>query len=168
MNLDEMYRENAKVVYHFIYAKCQDPELAQDITQTTFMKAITQIDDFRGQCRLSSWLCQIARNVWLNDRRKNGRMTSLEAYMEERGEGVLREDDQILEGIIQRQESEKLKKAVYKLEEPFCEVMSMRLYGECSFEEIGQAFGRSATWARVTFYRAKEQVTRSVREGGNL
>lgn len=71
MDLDEMYREHARTVYCFIYAKCQDPELAQDITQTVFLKAILQIDDFRGQCKLSSWLCQIARNEWLNYCRKN-------------------------------------------------------------------------------------------------
>lgn len=168
MDLDKMYREHAKTVYYFIYAKCQDPELAQDIMQTVFLKAILQIDDFRGQCKLSSWLCQIARNEWLNYCRKNGRVTSLEAYVEERGEEVLREDDGVLDGIIQRQESETLWSAVRRLEEPSREVVTMRLYGECSFEEIGQVFGKSAMWARVTFYRAKEQIMRRVQEGGNL
>ena len=89
MNLEGLYREHARQIYHYIYAKCQDPELAQDIVQTTFLKVVSKIDTFQGQCKLSSWLCQIAKNEYLNHCRKYGRQSSLDAFIEEKGECIL-------------------------------------------------------------------------------
>ena len=162
MDFDKLYQEHAKLVWHYFYAKCQDPELANDIVQTTFLKAISQIEGFRGECKLTAWLCQIARNEWLNHCRKMKRQVSLEGYLEMHGEETLRTEDDILNGIIKEQEARQVRKAIGKLEEPYKEVLIMRAYGECSFEEIGDAFGRSATWARVTFYRAKEKLVQMI------
>lgn len=168
MNLEELYQEHAKRIYHYIYAKCQDPELAQDIVQTTFLKVISKIDTFQGQCKLSSWLCQIAKNEYLNHCRKYDRQSSLDAFIEEKGEGILSDRREILDGIIQRDQANEVKRAIGMLQEPYKEVLRMRLYGECSFEEIGEIFGKSSTWARVTYYRAKEKVLMDVERGGNL
>lgn len=41
MELDDLYQEYAKMIYRFIYLKCKDKELAEDIVQTTFLKAIS-------------------------------------------------------------------------------------------------------------------------------
>ena len=168
MNLEELYREHARQIYHYIYAKCQDPELAQDIVQTTFLKVVSKIDTFQGQCKLSTWLCQIAKNEYLNHCRKHGRQSSLEAYIEEKGEGILSDRSEMIDDIIQRDWAEEVRKVIGLLSEPYREVLRLRLYGECSFEEIGDMFGQSATWARVTFYRAKKKVVQEMERGGNL
>ena len=73
MELDEYYQEYAKMIYRYIYLKCRDKELAEDIVQTTFLKAISQIDSFHGECRVSTWLCQIAKNEYFNSCRRNNR-----------------------------------------------------------------------------------------------
>ena len=38
----------------------------------------------------------------------------------------------------------------------------MRLFGELTFREIGEVLGRSENWARVTFYRGKEQLKKNI------
>ncbi|MDE6608702.1 MAG: RNA polymerase sigma factor, partial [Lachnospiraceae bacterium] len=73
MELDDLYQEYAKMIYHFIYLKCNDKDLAEDIVQTTFLKAVSQIDSFQGRSKISTWLCQIAKNEYLNYCRKHNR-----------------------------------------------------------------------------------------------
>lgn len=168
MNFEGLYREHAEQIYHYIYAKCQDPELAKDIVQTTFLKAVSKIDTFQGQCKLSSWLCQIAKNEYLNHCRKYGRQSSLDAFIEEKGECILSDHKEVIDDIIQKDQAKEAQKAIGMLPEPYKEVLRLRLYGEYSFEEIGDMFGQSDTWARVTFYRAKKKVIQEMERGGNL
>jgi len=47
---------------------------------------------------------------------------------------------------------------LHSMKEPYKEVFSLRTFGELSFEKIGRLFGKSAGWARVTFYRARKQI----------
>ena len=47
---------------------------------------------------------------------------------------------------------------LHSMKEPYTEVFSLRVFGELSFEKIGQLFGKNSSWARVTFYRAKKQI----------
>ncbi len=47
---------------------------------------------------------------------------------------------------------------LHEMKEPYKEVFSLRVFGELPFEQIGRLFGKSAGWARVTFYRAKKQI----------
>lgn len=63
--MDEIYKEHAKTVYAFLLMKCQDRELAEELTQETFFQAMKSIDSFQGNSKISTWLCSIAKNVWL-------------------------------------------------------------------------------------------------------
>ena len=47
---------------------------------------------------------------------------------------------------------------LHTLEEPYKEVFWMRTFGELSFKEIGEIHGKTESWARVTFYRAKQKI----------
>lgn len=172
MELDGLYQEYAKMIYHFIYLKCHDRELAEDIVQTTFMKAIMQIDSFHGECRISTWLCQIARNEYLNYCRKHNRQQSYDVYLENNQERPVKGEvwchDAVLEKMIQDEQADSIRRLLQKLKEPYREVFMLRVYGEYSFEEIAGAFHHSATWARVTYYRAKEKIKEGLKRGGAL
>lgn len=172
MELDGLYQEYARMIYHFIYLKCHDRDLAEDIVQTTFLKAIMQIDSFHGQCRISTWLCQIARNEYLNYCRKHNRQQSYDAYLENNGEcpagGEACCHDTVLEKMIQHEQADSIRRILHTLKEPYREVFMLRVYGEYSFEAIAAAFQRSATWARVTYYRAKEKIKEGLKRGGAI
>lgn len=172
MELDGLYQEYANMIYHFIYLKCHDRDLAEDIVQTTFLKAIMQIDSFHGECKISTWLCQIARNEYLNYCRKHNRQQSYDMYLEKNQEFPGGQEtcfhDAVLEKIIQEEQTDSIRKILHTLKEPFREVFMLRVYGECSFEEIAGAFHHSATWARVTYYRAKEKIKEELKRGGAI
>lgn len=53
---------------------------------------------------------------------------------------------------------------LYAMEEPYKEVFSLRVFGELPFEKIGKLFGKSAGWARVTYYRAKQKILTHMEE----
>lgn len=168
MELDGLYEEYAKMIYHFIFLKCGNRELAEDIVQTTFLKAVTQIDSFQGECKISTWLCQIANHEYLNYCRKHNRQSSYEEYIEKNGEVSLTKGsgahDVMLDQLILHEQTDIIKAALQKLQEPYKQVLMMRIYGEYSFGEIGKVFHKDDTWARVTYYRAKKKLIEEMRK----
>ena len=82
-DMHQIYRQHAQTVYKFLLAQCQNADLAEELTQETFYQAIRSIDRFDGSCKLSVWLCQIAKHLWYRHLRKTGR----EVSSEDLGEG---------------------------------------------------------------------------------
>lgn len=166
MELENLYQEYAEMIYRFIWLKCRDRELAEDIVQNTFLKAILRIDSFHGECKISTWLCQIAKNEYLNYCRKQGAQQSYDAYLENGWEPAAGHEPSILEKMILSEQAQTVKRILGTLKEPYREVFMLRVYGEYSFEEIGELYHNSATWARVTYYRAKEKIKEEFRRMG--
>lgn len=168
MELNELYQKYAKMIYQYIYLKCNDACLAEDIVQTTFLKAITQIDHFQGKSKISTWLCQIAKNEYLNYCRKYKGQQSYEEYLEKYGEQAVQntssDHDMFIEKIIVGEQTERIRQVLHQMKEPYKEVFMLRIYGEYSFGEIGRLFEKNDTWARVTYYRAKEKLIKRIQE----
>ena len=57
-------------------------------------------------------------------------------------------------------------KLLHKLEEPYKEVFHLRTFGELSFKEIGEVFGKTESWSRVTYYRAKMKIIENLNKEG--
>ncbi len=154
---EKVYKKYAKRIYFYILKLCKNPTEAEDILQITFLKAIEKSDTFDGSYEISTWLCRIAHNAWLDERkRRDNRNHSLDEISEDVAGKVQQPDftDQIHDIQIAKQ----LSSIHQQLKEPYKEVFSLRVYGEFSFREIGKAFGKSENWARVTYYRAKEKM----------
>lgn len=104
---------------------------------------------FGGECSVKSWLLQIARNDYLSRCRRDKRLTSLEDTPEPVQSGSLEEQ------LLDRESAMELHRRLHRLPEPYREVFSLWVFGELSFTDIGELFGKSDSWARVTFYRAR-------------
>jgi RNA polymerase sigma factor (sigma-70 family) len=63
-DVEQIYEQYFQDVYLFALSLCRDRQLAEEITQETFVKAVKGIDQFKGQCKISVWLCQIAKNTY--------------------------------------------------------------------------------------------------------
>ena len=74
-DLDTVYRQHAQTVYKFLLSQCRDPQTAEELTQETFYQAVRSIDRFDGSCKVSVWLCQIAKHLWYRHLQKNKRQT---------------------------------------------------------------------------------------------
>lgn len=157
---DEIYQKYANRVYRYIFNKCQNKELAEDITQTTFVKAIEHAASFKNDCDILTWLCQIAKNTMLDElsrhEHKNMHLEDIEG-----SENLFEADNDILAEIISAEEKTALYKNIHLLEEKQKEIILHRMLG-LSFKEIGTIFDQSETWARVNYYRAKEKLQKSL------
>lgn len=152
-DMDAIYRRHAQSVYRFLLAQCRDPDLAEELTQETFYQAVRSIDRFDGSCKLSVWLCQIAKHLWYQHLRKHQLAPgSLDDIPEATGPSA---EDSLLE-----QEGRlALLRKIHRLSELQREVVYLRAFGGLSFREIGEVLDHTEAWARVTFYRSKEKLS---------
>jgi len=156
-DMETIYREYTQTVYKFLLAQCCDPDLAEELTQETFYQAVRSIEQFDGSCKLSVWLCQIAKHLWYQQlRRRQREPVPLETASETSTPSA--ED-----GLLEREGRLALLRLIHDLPEPQREVVYLRAFGGLSFQEIGDVLGRTENWARVTFYRSKEKL----RNGGS-
>ena len=148
--MEQIYQAHAQTVYKYLLSQCRDADLAEELTQETFYQAVRSIDRFKGDCKVSVWLCQIAKHLWYQHLRK--RRTE-EPLPEDGLPGPSAEED-----TLARQGHLDLLRRIHSLSPNTREVVYLRAFGGLSFREIGDVLGRTETWARVTFYRGKEAL----------
>ncbi len=156
--MEEIYRQNAKIVYRFLYSRCREEQLAEDLTQETFLKAYRSLERFDGSCKISTWLCQIAKHLLYQYWEKQGKQD-----FEELPE-TLPADADTERQVLKRVELLEVLKELQELSGEMREVVYLRVLSDLSYKEIGEIMGKSENWARVTFYRAKEALLKK-REG---
>ena len=151
-DMEQIYQAHARTVYKFLLSQCHDADLAEELTQETFCQAVRSIDRFKGDCKVSVWLCQIAKHLWYQHLRKANRETELP----EEAELPLMPSAE--DEAVSRSGQLDMLRRVHELPEPGREVVYLRAFGGLSFREIGDVLGKTETWARVTFYRGKERL----------
>ncbi len=155
--MEELYKQNSKIVYHFLYSMCKDEGLSEELLQETFLKAFESMDRFDGSCKISTWLCQIARHLLYQHWSKQNR-----AQMMEMDEMLVSGEDTEKQAI-NRVELADVWDKVQQMPREVREVVTLRVMSDLSFREIGSILGKSENWARVTFFRAKQQLLKEVR-----
>ena len=159
MEFKDIYRRYFRDVYRFTLGLTQDEPLAEEITQETFFKALKAFEKFDGSKDIRAWLFTIARNEFYDHCRAQKRTISQEELPQELPEGV-----RIEERVEDGERAFAIHQFLHSMAEPYKEVFTLRVFGELPFEKIGRLFGKSANWARVTFYRAKVQITTHMEE----
>ena len=145
---EEVYRLYFRDVYRYCLALTRDEQVAEEVTQETFFKALKAIDKFDGKCRLYVWLCQIAKNTYLTmlQKKRTG-----EVLPNPSGESLE-------EKLLTKESAFEIHRILHALEEPYKEVFSLRTFGELPFRQIGALFGKTESWARVTYHRARLKI----------
>ena len=152
--MEEIYQQYAMTVYRYLFSLVHDPDLAEELTQETFYQAIRTVDRFDGNCKLSTWLCGIAKNVLRTHLRRHPPTEPIE----DAPLSVPSAEAETISG----EERLRLMRRLHALPEPGREVVYLRVFGGLSVREIGEVLDRTENWARVTFYRAKEKLREDV------
>lgn len=158
LSMDEAYRAHAQTVYRYLLSLTRDPALSEELTQETFYQAVKSVGRFDESCKVSTWLCAIAKNVLLTHRRKHPPTAELDeaaAIAASPEDGALAKAGQV--ALFQK---------LHLLRDEMREVLYLRLLGNLSFGEIGEILSRSETWARVTYYRGKELLKKELDNHG--
>lgn len=154
IDLESAYQKYSTLVYRYLYAHTHDREWAQEMMQETFLRAVTSISRYDGSCKLSVWLCQIAKHILWQELRKKKRIETVE--LEDTLTDLHIPD--VESTVLQSENKIELFGAIHQLAESEREVVLYRITGELSFREIGTILGKSENWARTVFYRAKLKI----------
>ena len=158
-DFDGVYQRYFPQVYRYLCALCRDSALAEELAQETFVQALEHIERFRGECSLYAWLCQIGKNAWLKEcrRQKHHETCPIEKMVEVASLELTPEEQ-----VVQREERMRVRQAVQRLSEPYKDVFILHTYADVKLKEIAELYGKSETWARVTYYRAKQKIIQEV------
>ena len=161
---EQVYREYFRDVELYLMALCKDAHLAEELTAQTFFKAMEALPKFRGECDVRTWLCALAKNSYLSYLRKHKQTVPLEElHTPDTGPTVE-------ERVMDRAQAMAVHKVLHSLSEPYKEVFSLRVFGQLSFQAIGELFGKTSNWACVTYHRARQKIRdiMEVRNGNQL
>lgn len=155
---DEIYQAYFDPVYRYVLSLSGDTHVAEEVTQETFFKALRSLDRFRGDSSLKSWLCAIAKNIWISGQRKKKTQPIEQASMLP-DPGIGPE-----ERIVRQDESMRVHRVLHCLDEPYREVFTLRTLGQLSFRDIGELFGKTENWACVVYHRARARIQKEMEE----
>lgn len=152
-SMDKIYKEYANLIKNYIFSITKDLNLAEDIMQETFLVAINQINKFRGDCEISTWLCSIAKKILYKKTKRNNLNSTIPI-----NELNLVDSKVLEEEYLINDSKLKLFESLQKLDSNTREVMYLRLTGDLTFKEIGTILHKSENWARITFFRGKQKL----------
>ena len=144
-------------VYKYALSLCKNEAMAEEIAQETFYKALSKLEQFDGKCKVSVWLCQIAKNIYFTMCRKK-KFVATDADIT-----LLADEHSMEERFFAKQTALAIQKALNSLNEPYKDVFSARVLSEMSFKEIAVLFGKTENWARVTYHRAKGRIKEALK-----
>ena len=155
---EDFYELYAQSVYRYLFSLIGEADTAEELTQETFYQALKSMNTYRGDSTPQVWLCAIAKRLWFKEleRRKRTVLVGESDFSR-----VAAPDDPAKEHEAQ-QERIALYQAMQKLDAETREVIHLRLAGDFSFRDIGEILGHSEVWARVRFYRGKEELVKII------
>lgn len=134
-DFETVYRLYAPLMGRYLRALGCPGQDMEDVIHDAFVKALLHMEDYRGECGLSVWLCRIARNTWFSLLRRQKRSFPLPETEEGVWDQVWCEWTELIDA----------------LPEPYRGVFRARVLEDQGYRDIGGAFGKSESWARVTF-----------------
>lgn len=147
-DMKDIYEKYCNSIYRYLLLLTKNEQLSEELTQETFYQAIKSINKFSGKCSIYTWLCSIAKNCFKNYVKKNQRY-------------VYYDNIEII-SIEPSSEVGGLYNAINKLESPYKEIVQLHIYDEIPLKEIAKILGKSESYARVMFHRAKDMLRKEL------
>ncbi|MBQ3010208.1 MAG: sigma-70 family RNA polymerase sigma factor [Methanocorpusculum sp.] len=159
MDFDFIYTQYFKDVFLYLRSLSANEDVAEEIAQETFAKALKAVDQYDGSKDVRAWLFTIAKNTYYTACKRQRLFSG-----EEPSENMSAAQSVFVEHMIDEESAFQIHTFLHDMKEPYKEVFTLRVFGELSFEKIGRLFGKTSSWARVVFYRAKTQIKEYMEE----
>lgn len=157
---EEIYKEYYKMVFAFLLSMCKDYHLAEDLAQDTFLKAYAHINTYDENRKMSTWLCEIAKNLYIDHTKKRAnKEVPIDIFPDN-----IQKDGFGPNEINASISAQEIMKIVHRLEDPYKEVFLLRYSMGLSFSEIADIFGEKEGWARMIYYRSRMQLQKKIKE----
>ena len=159
VDIEKLYHTYYMDVYSYMMTLAKDAHMAEEITQEVFFKALKTRHPCNGASGELTWLCAIAKNTFMDECRRQARLRKTDEELPDETSLEKRLEDETLTLQIHQ--------ILHRLEEPYKEVFQLRIFGELSFQKIGQIFEKTEVWARVTYHRARLKIQERMEEHDN-
>ena len=160
-DIDKIYKKYGEIVYKYVFCLTGNEDITEEIVQETFLVAVKDINKFRGECKISTWLCQISKYIWYKRLKKE--KTKKEIPLD-----ILQNTlciEQTMEEIFCNKEIKiKLFKKLQHLDEDTRNVMYLRIFGNFEYSEIAEIMNKTSNWARVIFFRGKQKLKEELKD----
>jgi len=147
---EQLFNAYYMKVYSFVMTLAKNQDVSEEITQKTFFKALTTSEKHRGDSSEFTWLCAIAKNLFVDEQRASTKIAGLDVEIVS--------DTNIENSFVDEDTAFHIHKVLHSLEEPYKEVFQLRVFGDLSFQKIGAIFDKTENWARVTHHRARLKI----------
>ena len=158
LDFDKLFKENQTFIFRYLMKLCGNESLAEELTQETFFRAYMNLTGLRKEEKATVWLCQIAKNTYFSWYNEQKRLQPMEDTELSDGQPDL------VDVFTERDLSSKAYACLHNMDEPYKEVFMLCVFGGLSLKDISSLFGKSESWARVTFYRAKQKMLEGMKE----
>lgn len=155
MDFQQLYNTYFMQVYSFVMTLARNQDMAEEITQKTFFKVVTTRNNYAGGSSQLTWLCAIAKNLYIDTYRKQRQTVPLDDACTA---DVHLPDTSLADALANEDSALEIHLVLHQLKEPYKEVFQLRVFGELSFQKIGRLFEKSENWARVTYHRARLMI----------
>ena len=152
MDYEKLYNAYYMQVYSYAVALTKNPEQAEEIAQHTFVKALSAKSGYKAKSSELTWLCSIAKNLYYDELRRKKKLTGVEDVTSTPS------GDDMEKAVSDADAAFRIHLVLHDLEEPYKEVFQLRVFGELSFSQIASIFGKTESWARVTYHRARLKI----------
>ena len=163
-SFQQVYEEYARPVYKFLLSLAANEDLAEELLSETFYSALKNIDKFEGRCSMYTWLCQIGKNLWLKECRMNKKIREMGSLviLTDRSEACVEDT------FVKEETYRTILEIIRTMDEVYRDVFILHAVGGVKLKEIAAIYEKSESWARVTFYRAKEKLKERMKRGNEL
>lgn len=154
-NMDEIYRKYSEFLYKYVFCLTGNEDITEEIVQETFLVAVKNSHRFRGECKISTWLCQISKYIWYKRLRKEKQKKEIPIQELENLQSI---EQSIEENFCNQEKKLALFKKLQNLDEDTRTVMYLRILGNFEYKEIAEIMNQTPNWARVVFFRGKQKL----------
>ena len=152
-DMEKIYKKYSEIVYKYVFCLTGNEDITEEIVQETFLVAVKDINKFRGECKISTWLCQISKYIWYKKLKKQKKEIPLDIL-----KNRLFVDETIEENFCNKEIKIQLLKKIQNFDEDTKNVMYLRIFGNFEYNEIAEIMNKTSNWARVVFFRGKQKL----------
>ncbi len=161
--LSQLHQTYGREIYLYLFSLCKNSELAEDLMQETFVKALLSLSDFHKNMR--AWLYLVARNSYFNEQKRQKRqLINEESVVQWMAQNMQKQqEDDILETVIEQEEKRALYQAMLQLSDRKREVLQLQYFGGFTLKQAAKLLNITPENARVLSHRTKAELREVLR-----
>ena len=154
-DINTIYKKYGEIVYKYVFCLTGNEDTTEEIVQETFLVAVKDINKFRGECKVSTWLCQISKYIWYKRLKKEKSKKEIPLDILQNSLFI---EESIEENFCDKEKKIELFKELQNFDEDTRNVMYLRIFGNFEYSEIAEIMNKTSNWARVVFFRGKQKL----------